>query len=135
MPEDKPVVLKPDPETLTVLVVTEMFPVFLMEAFTDAVVWRLVVANVKEDGVICQEAAACWPAPWRGMLRGELGSSLAMVMVPLTVVAEAGVKLSVRFLFAPGASCMGVVTGAKENPVPTRLTAVISRFALPTLEI
>jgi hypothetical protein len=70
-----------------------------------------------------------------GMLRGELGSLLVIAMVPLTVVAEVGMKLSVRVWLALGASCIGVVTGLKENPVPTRLTVVISKFALPRLEI
>ena len=93
---DKPVVLNTDPEMVTALIVTETFPVFLMEAFWDAVAWRLVVPKVKEDGIICHAGAACVPAPWMGMLRGELGSSLVIAMVPLTVVAEVGMKLSVR---------------------------------------
>ena len=134
-PVDKPVVLNTDPEMVAALIVTETFPVFLMEAFWEAVAWRLVVPKVKEDGIICHDGAACVPPPWMGMLRRELGSSLVIAMVPLTVVAEVGMKLSVRVWLALGASCIGVVTGLKENPVPTRLTVVISKFALPRLEI
>ena len=69
------------------------------------------------------------------MASGEFGSSLAIVIVPFTVVVLVGVKLSVRLLLAPAASCIGVVKEPSEKPAPTRLTAVMFKFVLPMLEI
>ncbi len=73
--------------------------------------------------------------PCTGTTSEGVDASLVMVREPLTEAVDVGVKLIVTLLLWPGASCIGVATAPKESPAPTKLTAVMSKFALPTLEI
>ena len=135
MPDDKPEMLNAEPVRLTELIVTEALPLFERDAFCVCVVCRVVLGKVMEVGDACREAEAACPVPCTATLKGEFGASLVMVSVALAVVVEEAVKLTVKFMLAPGASWNGTAIELREKPEPVRLMPVTFELALPVLEI
>jgi len=66
--------------------------------------WSTTVAKERDAGIVCHDADAACPVPCTATLRGDLGESLVIVRVALTVLALEAVKVMVKVLFAPGAS-------------------------------
>jgi hypothetical protein len=89
---------------LTELVVIATLPVFLIAAESVWVDWSATVEKERDVGIICHDADVACPVPWIATVRGDVGASLVIVRVALTVLALEAVKVTVKVLFAPAAS-------------------------------
>jgi hypothetical protein len=71
--------------------------------------------------------------PLKGIVRGEPGASLAIEILPVMFLAEAGTNFAVNEVFRPGFRVDGVNTPPKLKPAPVALTVEIEAAAVPEL--
>ena len=113
-------------------IVTGEFPVLLTLTLWVLVPCTAIAGKEREAGVSCQDSVGLMEVPLTGTVTGEVASLLAIEMVALAeVVTAVGVKLTVKFLLALGASLRGAITVPSEKPVPVKEMAVMSRSAFP----
>jgi hypothetical protein len=121
------------PATLICERVTAEFPVFV--SVTACVPLLPMVTLPKLNAVGLAESCRTWdtPVPESMTLRGEFGALLTSVRAPVVLLAEAGVKLTVKTAELPGTSVRGKVTPLNAKPVPLTVACVMLRLALPGL--
>src|SRR5271156_2098628 len=74
------------------------------------------------------------PVPRRLMFRGEFGSLLASVRVPLAYPSAVGVKMTGSSMLAPGWRFTGKVNLPNEKALPCSFLEVIRNVSFPVLE-
>jgi hypothetical protein len=86
--------------------------------------------NATDDGLIPNCACAATPDPLRLMTSGELGTVLAIEMLPLAAPALVGPSVTVNVAVCPGARVCGESV-LMLNPAPLALAPLIERLAVP----
>ena len=71
---------------------------------------RLVGFELSDPGAV--------PVPESGMVRVGLDAVEVMVMLPLALVADCGVKVTVKVALCPAVNVTGAVIPLRLNPVP-----------------
>ena len=127
----RPLALKPVPLTLTCERDTLELPVFVRATLCVALLPVGMLPNPTEvgDAVSCRTGET--PVPARATTTGEFGVLFTSVRLPEKLLAEAGLKLTVKADDPPGGTESGKVSPDNPKPVPARDACVTLRFAVP----
>lgn len=81
------------------------------------------------------ECETCWtPVPDREIVAGEFLALLVTVTLPVTLVVDDGVKLTIKVVDCPGVKIRPEETPLAVNPAPEMETFETVTFELPVLE-
>jgi len=89
------------------------------------------VLGVQDNVAECKLART--PDPESEMMVGEFVASLATMMLPVTVPATVGLKVTFNVVFCPGARIIPGETPLAVNPAPEILTLEIDTLEFPAL--
>ena len=91
----------------------------------------LTFPKLRADVLSPRRRVAATPVPLREIESGELGASLARVIVPVTLPAELGPKTALNVAALPAAMVTGAVIPVVLKPAPVTVTEEIVTVALP----
>ena len=74
--------------------------------------------RAKVDGLAVNWPAAAVPVPDTGMVNVGLEAFEVIVRLPLALLADCGVKLTLKLALCPGVSVTGVVMPRSVKPIP-----------------
>jgi len=131
----KPAVLNPAPLRLICETETLELPVFARVTLCVPLAPVVMLPKLSEAGDAVSWATGDTPVPVRGIRSGEAGVLLTSVRYPEKLLAEAGVKLTVKAEEPPGGTESGTVSPEKPKPVAASDAWVTLRFAVPGLLI
>jgi hypothetical protein len=135
VPFETPVALNPAPTAVTPETVMLEFPLFVSVAVSGVGVFRFTVPKLKLVGFGVSTCAAATPVPLRLIVSEEGAPLVVSTMEPVTLVAEAGVKIAFSVALAPAAIVVDVVTPEllKPEAEPVVFTCENVRVAVPAL--
>jgi hypothetical protein len=129
----KPVSLNPAPLTLICERDTLELPVFVRLTLCVALVPVVMLPKLSEDGDALSWRTGETPVPAKETTSGELGVLLTSVRLPEKLLAEGGLKPTVKEEELPGGTESGNASPEKLKPVPPSIAWVTLRFAVPGL--
>lgn len=77
--------------------------------------------KLKLVGSTARRAVDTEPVPLNGMVSGDPGALLRMVIVPLALPADVGENFAVKLLLCPAVRVSGVAGALSAKPVPETL--------------
>lgn len=80
---------------------------------------------------VAEWETGCTPVPERVIVAGELVALLATATLPVTLTADAGVKVTLREAVCPGVRICPVDTPLAANPAPAIVTFDTVTFEFP----
>ena len=131
----KPAALNPAPLMLICETDTLELPVFARVTLCAPLEPVVMLPKLSEAGDAVSWATGDTPMPASATTSGELGVLFSSVRLPERLLAEPGVKLTVKVEEPPGGTESGTVSPEKPKPVPTSDAWVTLRFAVPGLLI
>ena len=112
VPFEMPLALKPAPVSATLEIVIFEFPLLVSNVVKDELLPSFTFPKLKVVGFAPSDKVAAAPVPDRLITSGEGVPFVVSVMLPLTVVAEEGVKTALKVVLPPAAIVVDV-----ERPV------------------
>jgi hypothetical protein len=104
-----PLALNPAPVTVTALIVTLEFPLFVKVTFCEPLLPSPTFPKLKLVGLAPSSCVAATPVPLSPMESGEFGPLFTSEMVPVTLPTDVGAKTALNVALAPAAIVRGVV--------------------------
>jgi len=129
----KPVALNPAALMLICETDTLELPVFASVTLCVPLAPAVMLPKLSEEGDAVSWVMGDTPVPASGTTNGELSVLFTSVRFPEKLLADAGVKLTVKVAEPPGTTESGTVSPEKLKPVPTSGAWVTLRFAVPGL--
>lgn len=126
-----PEALKPEPLTITLLIVAFAFPVFVSVRPSELLLPTATLPKLKLVVLALNPGADATAVPLVEIATGELPALLTSEIEPLTVPAEVGVNTMLKAVFWLGAIFVGKVKPEVLNPAPVTLAAEIVTVAVP----
>ena len=112
VPFEMPLALNPAPVTVTLEIVIFEFPLLVSDVVKEELLPSFTFPKLKVVGFAPSDKVAAVPVPDRLITSGEGVPFVVSVMLPLTTVAEEGVKSALNVVFPPAAIVVDV-----ESPV------------------
>ena len=131
VPALTPLALKQVPVTLTLEMITFVFPLFVRATLSELVVPSFTFPKLKMVGFAPSSTLAATQVPLDAISVGELGALLANEMLPLAPPAEDGVKLAESVTLWPKLSVVGEDNPTMAKPEPEIVAEEIVMLAAP----
>lgn len=132
MPSVTPVALSPAPLVVTPEIVTSEFPVFVSEAFKDALPPTFTLPKERLAGfAVSRGAVAEMPVPPREMDSGDPTALLTSEMAPVALPEAVGANETLKVAVPLGVTVSGAVSPVIANPAPETLACEIVVFDVP----
>ena len=112
MPLGMPLALNPAPVTVTPEIVMFELPLLVIDVVSEELLPSLTLPKLKLVGLAPSKKVAADPVPDKLITSGEGVPLVVRVMLPVTVVAEDGVKTALKVVLPPAAIVVDV-----ERPV------------------
>jgi hypothetical protein len=133
VPLETPLSLNPAPVTVTPEIVMFEFPLFVNVVVSELLLPSATFPKDKLVGLAPSDKVAAAPVPDRLMTSGEGVPFVVSVMLPVTAVAEDGVKTALKVAVPPAAMVVDVDRPVWLKPVPDTVICENVRVALPLL--
>lgn len=130
-PELMPLVVNPDPATLTLEIVTFELPLFVRVTFNEVLVPSVTFPKLNVEGLAPSSSVAATPVPLSGTARGEFEPLLVREMEPVALPVVVGEKTALNVVVAPTAIVTGVERPVIVKPAPDTLACETVRLAVP----
>lgn len=131
VPTETPLVVNTLLGTVSLLIVTLIFPEFLSETFKVLEAPTVTLPKLKLDGVALRSVVPAVPVPLMEILSGEFEALLWMEAVAVEVPAETGLKEILNVTLWPGEITVELERPVSLNLPPTREVLEILTLALP----
>jgi hypothetical protein len=131
VPLEMPVALNPAPVTVTPEIVTFAFPLLAIDVVKEELLPSFTFPKLKLVGLAASDELVMTPVPDRLITSGEGVPSVVSVMLPVTVVAEDGVKTALNVVLLPAAIVVDVERPDSVKLAPATATCENVRVALP----
>jgi hypothetical protein len=118
VPEVTPLALKPEPETVTLEMLTLEFPVFVKVTLEEPLPPTFTLPKLRLVGFAPSRKVAAAPVPLRAIVRGEPGALLTKETEPVTLAAVVGAKAVLNVVLPPATIVAGTVRPLMVKPAP-----------------
>jgi len=118
VPFETPLALNPAPVTVTPEIVRFEFPLFVSDVVSELVLPSLTFPKDRLAGLAPSSKVAADPVPDRLITSGEGVPFVVNVTEPFTVVADDGVKMTLKLALPPAAIVVDVLRPDWLKPVP-----------------
>jgi hypothetical protein len=118
VPEVTPLALKPEPETVTLEMLTLEFPVFVKVTLEEPLPPTFTLPKLRLVGFTPSRKVAAAPVPLRAIVRGEPGALLTKETEPVTLAAVVGAKAVLNVVLPPATIVAGTVRPLMVKPAP-----------------
>lgn len=120
-PELTPLVVKPEPVTLTPEIVTFEFPVFVSVTVKELLDPSVTFPNAKVLGLALSDCVAATPVPVSEIVTGDVAPLFTRDIEPVALPALVGENTALNVVVAPTAIVTGAVSPVMLKPVPVEL--------------
>jgi len=131
VPFEIPLALKPAPVTVTLEIVMFELPLFITDVVSELLLPSPTLPKDKLVGFAPSKKVAAAPVPDKLITSGDGVPFVVSVMLPVTAVAEEGVKTALKVVLPPAAIVVDVDSPDWLNPVPATVICEKVRVALP----
>jgi len=108
VPFEIPLALNPAPVVVTLEIVMFEFPLFVTDVVSEVLLPSPTLPNDKLDGFAPREKVAAAPVPDKLITSGDGVPFVVSVMLPVTGLAEDGVKIALKVVLPPAAIVVDV---------------------------
>lgn len=120
VPASTPPALNPDPESVTLAIVTLEFPLFVSTTANELLLSTFTFPKIKRVGFASSSKVGFTPVPLSETANGE-DASLTSETEPVTLSAEVGANTALNVVLLPAAIVTGVASPVIPKTFPERL--------------